>query len=124
LQADAARVKQVLVNLLSNAITYNRSGGSVDVRLQPSAEQRLRIQVHDTGLGLTPGQLAGLFEPFNRLEQPFGGPQGIGMGLAISRRLALAMGGSMGAESRPGVGSVFWFEIDTLGAAPHVQGAG
>jgi signal transduction histidine kinase len=46
------------------------------------------------------------------------------MGLAISRRLALAMGGSMGAESRPGVGSVFWFEIDTLGAAPHVQGAG
>jgi PAS domain S-box-containing protein len=118
IQADPTRVKQVLVNLLSNAVKYNRNGGSVEVSLSLLPEQRLRIQVRDTGLGLTPEELTRLFQPFNRLGQQFGGQEGTGIGLAISRRLSQAMGGSMGAESTPGVGSMFWVELDILGATP------
>ncbi len=117
-QADRTRVKQVLLNLLSNAIKYNRPSGTVDVRCGAVGAQRLRISVHDTGHGLTTEQLAQLFEPFNRLGKEGGTEQGTGIGLVVSKRLVERMGGTIGAQSTLGAGSVFWFELDAAAAAP------
>ncbi len=111
-QADPMRTKQVLINLLTNAIKYNRAGGQVDVRCTVVPGQTVRISVEDTGQGLSPVQLDQLFEPFNRLGQELGAEPGTGIGLVICKRLVEQMGGRMGAESTAGVGSCFWFELD------------
>lgn len=116
-QADAIRMKQVLLNLLTNAIQYNRSSGRVDVRWAPAPGQRMRLSVEDTGPGLSAEQIAQLFEPFNRLGQESGKVPGTGIGLVISKRLVELMGGSIGVDSTVGQGSCFWFE---LAAAPPV----
>jgi signal transduction histidine kinase/ActR/RegA family two-component response regulator len=118
--ADPMRLKQVLVNLLSNAIKYNRPAGSVVVTCSPVANQRIRITVVDTGYGLSAIKLSHIFEPFNRLGQEANDQEGTGIGLAISRRLAVAMGGYVGVESTEGVGSAFWIELDR--ATMAVQG--
>ncbi|WP_088279534.1 ATP-binding protein [Ideonella sp. A 288] len=114
-QADATRTRQVLLNLLNNAIQYNRSAGRVEVRCTEAPGQRVRVSVEDTGPGLSAGQVAQLFEPFSRLGEPCGGPPGTGIGLVISQRLVELMGGCIGVDSTVGVGSCFWFELD---AAP------
>ncbi len=119
--ADATRTKQVLLNLLSNAIKYNRLRGRVDVRCTEAPGERVRVSVEDTGLGLTPVQMARLFEPFDRLGQESGGEPGTGIGLVISKRLVELMGGCIGVESRVGVGSCFWFELDA-GPSPAARG--
>jgi signal transduction histidine kinase len=113
-QADATRTKQVLLNLLTNAIKYNRRPGRVDVRCTEAPGERVRVSVEDTGLGLTPVQMAQLFEPFDRLGQESGGEPGTGVGLVISKRLIELMGGCIGVDSRVGVGSCFWFELDAV----------
>jgi PAS domain S-box-containing protein len=110
-KADRTRFKQVLINLLTNAIKYNRAGGSVEVICTMSAMQRTRIAVHDTGDGLSPEKLAQLFQPFNRLGQESGSEEGTGIGLVVSKRLTELMGGEIGAESTVGKGSVFWIEL-------------
>ena len=110
--ADATRTKQVLLNLLTNAIKYNRSGGRVEVSCTEAAGRRVRISVEDTGPGLTAAQTAQLFEPFNRLGQENGSKAGTGVGLVISKRLVEMMGGRIGVDSTPGQGSCFWFELD------------
>ena len=110
-KADRTRFKQVLINLLTNAIKYNRAGGSVEVICTMSATQRTRIAVHDTGNGLPPEKLAQLFQPFNRLGQESGSEEGTGIGLVVSKRLTELMGGEIGAESTVGKGSVFWIEL-------------
>ena len=109
-QADRTRLQQVLLNLLSNAIKYNRTGGSVQVRLQPVAG-RLRIEVVDDGIGLDPLQLQGLFQPFNRLGREHTAVPGTGIGLVISRKLVELMGGTLEVRSVPQQGSVFSFEL-------------
>ena len=114
-QADPLRTKQVLINLLTNAIKYNRAGGQVHVRCNAEAGQPVRVSVEDTGQGLSQAQLDRLFEPFNRLGQELGGETGTGIGLVICKRLVEQMGGRMGAVSTVGVGSCFWFELE---AAP------
>jgi len=108
--ADRTRLKQVFLNLLSNAIKYNRVGGAVVVECH-RAEERTRISVRDTGLGLSPMKLPQLFQPFNRLGQESSGEEGTGIGLVMSKLLVELMEGTIGVESTLGVGSVFWFEL-------------
>ncbi len=110
-QADRTRMRQVLINLLSNAIKYNRSGGAVVADCSIVFPTQLRIRVSDTGAGLAPDQLAQLFEPFNRLGQEASAVPGTGIGLVVCKRLVEAMGGSIGVESTPGKGSVFWVDM-------------
>jgi PAS domain S-box-containing protein len=114
---DRIRVKQVLINLLFNAIKYNRPEGAVTVEYTVSAPDSIRISVRDTGAGLAPEQLAQLFQPFNRLGKETGAEEGTGIGLMVTKRLVELMGGTIGADSAVGVGSVFWFEL-SLSTAP------
>ncbi len=109
--ADRQRLKQILLNLLSNGIKYNRPGGSVSISLVEPAAGSLRIQVGDTGLGVAPDKLHLLFAPFERLGAEHTSIQGTGVGLALSRGLAEAMGGTLGVESTPNRGSTFWVEL-------------
>jgi signal transduction histidine kinase/AmiR/NasT family two-component response regulator len=118
-KADRTRFKQVLINLLFNAIKYNKPGGAVALECAPGAADSIRISVRDTGAGLTEAQLAQLFQPFNRLGKASGKEEGTGIGLVVTKRLVELMGGVIGVESRVGVGSVFWIEL-RLSAAPRL----
>lgn len=113
--ADPTRTKQVLLNLLTNAIKYNRSAGRITVHCTAMPGPCVRVSVEDAGQGLSDAQLAQLFQPFNRLGQEAGTTAGTGVGLVISKRLVELMGGRIGAESHVGVGSCFWFELDAVG---------
>ena len=105
--AERRRLKQVLLNLISNAIKYNRPGGSVTVRIGAHAQHGVRVEVSDTGTGMTQAQLERLFVPFERLDAPRHGIEGNGLGLAVSRALAEAMDGTIEVASTPGRGSTF-----------------
>jgi signal transduction histidine kinase len=111
--AHPAGFRQVLANLVGNAVVHNAPRGSVDVSSQSligeSGEPRVRVIVRDTGPGLTTGQLASVFEPFVRYAGPL--VKGTGLGLSLSRSIAERDGGTIGAESTLGVGSVFWVEL-------------
>jgi PAS domain S-box-containing protein len=111
IHADLTRVKQVMINLLSNAVKYNRIGGSITVRCEPAGENRVRAYVKDTGAGLAPEQIAQLFQPFNRLGQEDSAEEGTGIGLVVTKQLVELMGGQIGVESSPGVGTEFWVEF-------------
>lgn len=119
-QADRTRMKQVLINLLSNAIKYNKPGGAVTLGCMLVGPNAIRLSVQDTGVGLTPEQLAHLFQPFNRLGKEFGPEEGTGIGLVVTKRLVELMGGSIGVDSVDGVGSVFWIDF-RLTAAPALS---
>ncbi len=110
-KADRTRVKQVLINLLFNAIKYNKPGGAVALECTLAPLHSIRISVHDTGVGLTDEQLGQLFQPFNRLGKEACAEEGTGIGLVVTKRLVELMGGSIGATSEFGVGSVFWIEM-------------
>ncbi len=118
-EADRTRVKQVLINLLFNAIKYNKPGGAVAVECTLSPPNSIRISVRDTGAGLSPEQLAQLFQPFNRLGKKAGAEEGTGIGLVVTKRLVELMGGDIGVDSTVGVGSVFWIELG-LTTAPQL----
>jgi signal transduction histidine kinase/ActR/RegA family two-component response regulator len=120
-EADRTRVKQVLINLLFNAIKYNRPGGAVVVECTPKQPESIRISVRDTGAGLAPEQLAQLFQPFNRLGKETGSEEGTGIGLVVTKRLVELMGGVIGADSTVGVGSVFWIELNLTRTPPHAM---
>jgi PAS domain S-box-containing protein len=114
--ADRTRVKQVMINLLANAIKYNSDGGAVIVECKMSSENRVRVSVTDTGAGLAPEQVAQLFQPFNRLGQAAGSEEGTGIGLVVTKQLVELMGGVIGVSSTVGVGSVFWVELAATSA--------
>jgi CheY-like chemotaxis protein len=109
--ADRQRLKQVLLNLLSNAIKYNRTGGSIVVACDEVAGDRLRLSVTDTGMGIPADRMDRLFTPFERMGAEHTATEGTGLGLALSKRLMEAMGGSIGAESHAPDGITFWIEL-------------
>jgi CheY-like chemotaxis protein len=119
IKADRTRFKQVLINLLFNAIKYNQQGGSVSVEYGLTPPGKIRISVRDTGAGLAPEQVAQLFQPFNRLGKEAGAEEGTGIGLVVTKRLVELMGGTIGVDSVVGVGSVFWIELN-LTTAPQL----
>ena len=112
--ADPLRLKQILLNLLSNAIKYNRQSGSVTIKAA-SVNNRITIDVIDTGEGIPQEQINKLFQPFYRLPH-HRQEEGVGIGLTLSKRLVELMGGSIGVESQFGSGTRFWIEIS--GADP------
>ncbi|MGK5034965.1 ATP-binding protein [Janthinobacterium sp. LB3P118] len=116
--ADRTRLKQILLNLLSNALKYNREQGQVAIDCAPQAGGRVRVSVRDTGVGLDAEQLALLFQPFNRLGQEGGTEEGSGIGLVVTKRLVELMDGSIGVTSAPGEGSTFWIELRVVDAVP------
>jgi PAS domain S-box-containing protein len=117
--ADRTRVKQVLINLLTNAIKYNRKNGTVDVECIASTPEHIRISIKDSGAGLSPKKLAQLFQPFNRLGQESGTEEGTGMGLVVAKQLVELMGGTIGVQSTVGKGSEFWIEFNRC-VSPHL----
>jgi CheY-like chemotaxis protein len=105
---DPARLKQVLYNYLSNAIKFTPDGGSVQLRASAAGPQHLRLEVEDTGIGIVPSDLPRLFVEFQQLDAGYGKRHaGTGLGLALTRKLVEAQGGSVGVRSEPGRGSVF-----------------
>ena len=119
-RADLQRLRQVLLNLLSNAIKYNRPKGRVTINAIASGTARVRISVSDTGIGVAPEHEAQLFEPFQRLGAEHSTVEGVGIGLALSKKLVEAMGGEIGYATTPGEGSTFWVDLptETSTAAP------
>ncbi|GAA4828049.1 ATP-binding protein [Saccharopolyspora rosea] len=108
--ADRHRLRQVLLNLLTNAIKYNRPGGRVAVRSRKSADQ-VRITVEDTGRGIGPAALERIFTPFERPGAAPDDPAGVGLGLALTKKLVTAMGGSIAVDSEVGVGTRFRVDL-------------
>jgi signal transduction histidine kinase len=118
--ADNTRLKQVLINLLSNAVHYTEEGGSITLVSEDVPDDRVRISVTDTGPGIGEDQQAGLFEP-NRPGNGEGSVAGTGIGLSIVKQRVEAMGGVVGFETEVGKGSSFWIEfpaIEKTGAKP------
>ncbi len=105
-RADRLRLRQVLLNLVTNGIKYNRRGGRVDVQVHRSGET-VSLTVRDTGVGLSADQLTRLYRPFDRLGAESGAVEGTGIGLVIARGMVQGMDGRIDVESEPGVGSAF-----------------
>jgi PAS domain S-box-containing protein len=116
--ADPLRLKQVMLNLLGNAIKYNRPGGQVTVQGSLN-DGHVEVRVVDTGTGLTVDQRQRLFIAFERLSARQSGVEGTGIGLALSRQLMLAMGGEIGADSVLDVGSTFWIRLPRATQKAH-----
>jgi PAS domain S-box-containing protein len=110
-RADPEKARQILLNLLSNAIKFTPAGGTIAVGASGRGD-RVEIVVRDTGVGIAPGQQAEIFEPFVQLGRTLSNtPEGAGLGLAISRDLARAMGGELTVESSPGAGAAFTLSL-------------
>ncbi len=108
---DYTRLKQVVVNLLSNATKYNHARGTVRLVGEERPDGKARLSIQDTGRGLTAEQISRLFMPFERLGEENGDIEGTGIGLVITRELVEMMGGEIGVNSTPGVGSSFWIDL-------------
>src|SRR5262249_14387291 len=115
--ADRQRLRQILLNLLGNAVKYNREGGAVTIEWKAAADGRVRTNVTDTGAGIPPDKLALVFQPFERLGAERGPIEGTGLGLTVVKGLARAMNGTVGVDSDVDRGSTFWFELPP-GMAP------
>ena len=110
--ADYMRLKQVILNLLSNAVKYNRKGGSITINGEFYPNNKMRVTVTDTGMGMSDSQLKQLFQEFNRVGAEQTDIEGTGIGLVITKRLVELMGGAIGVESQQGKGTSFWIELN------------
>jgi len=110
LHADSTRLKQVLLNILSNAVKYNKNNGRITIASQLRDNNYVRICISDTGKGLNEKELARLFVPFERLNAKEN-VEGTGIGLTITKHLCELMDGVLGVNSSPNEGSTFWFEL-------------
>ena len=115
--ADQRRLRQIIINLVSNAIKYNSPDGQITMTYQV-AGQHVRIIVEDTGMGIDENLQKQLFQPFQRLGRENTAILGTGLGLSLCREFATLMGGRMGVSSHPGIGSSFWIELPLAPAAP------
>jgi signal transduction histidine kinase/BarA-like signal transduction histidine kinase len=123
--ADSVRLKQVLINLINNAIKYNNEGGKVTIvtSLQPTNDHGntfLRISISDNGNGINPEDISKLFQAFERIGADKTGVEGTGLGLMVVKKLTEAMGGNVGVYSEPGIGSTFWIELPLTRNRKHV----
>jgi PAS domain S-box-containing protein len=110
-RADRQRLKQVLLNLLANAVKYSYEDGLVTIEAKPTIDGNIRISITDEGPGIQSDAIDKLFKPFERLGADTSDVEGTGLGLALSSGLVEAMGGTIGVESNYGQGSKFWFEL-------------
>jgi PAS domain S-box-containing protein len=117
--ADAMRLTQVLMNLTSNAVKYNRPGGDVGFAAEVTPRQTVRISIRDTGRGIPRERQSEVFESFNRLGAELSGEEGTGIGLSLSKRLVEEMYGNIGFDSELGAGSTFWVELPQASASPR-----
>ena len=120
-RADKTRLNQVLLNLGTNAIKYNRPHGRVDITCEVSSPDRVRLVVTDTGHGIPEERQHEVFEPFNRLGRETSAIEGTGVGLSLSRKLMHLMGGTLDFSSRSGKGSRFWIDIPVHGPATELD---
>ncbi len=112
-KADKQKLKQVLINLVNNAVKYNRSGGIVNLKVEHSSKpgsvpKKVKILINDTGYGIKEEDILKLFNPFERIGAEKTNIEGSGLGLAVSKKLTEAMGGEIGIDSIEGAGSTFW----------------
>ncbi|MEO6281335.1 PAS domain S-box protein [Roseateles sp.] len=122
---DAARLKQVLLNYLSNAIKFTEPGGRIEVRATGEGQQRWRVEVQDSGIGIQAGDLARLFVEFQQLDDGLAKRhQGTGLGLSLTRRLVEAQGGRVGVYSEPGEGSCFYAVLPRHAVPLDAEGEG
>jgi signal transduction histidine kinase len=114
---DAQRLRQVILNLLTNAVKYNKPGGSVTVRLgvDPVNADFLRVAVSDTGRGIPEKHLKQVFEKFFRVADAEGYAQGAGLGLSIAKQIVEVHGGQIAVDSEPSTGSTFSFTVPVFG---------
>ena len=132
ISTDRGRLRQIMINLVSNAVKYNRTGGTVTVAtrvLNDSVHNTgmIRVSVADTGDGIPTERQAQIFQPFNRLGRESSGIEGTGIGLYLTNRLVDQLGGAIGFDSVPGTGTTFWVDFPAGGsariAAPSSAGA-
>lgn len=132
INADVQRMKQVMLNLLSNAIKYNSEGGKILIeseKIKDEGSERTRINIRDTGAGITQDDISKLFTPFERIGAERTPTEGTGLGLSVTKKLVEAMKGRIGVESKLGEGSTFWVEMkssagqemDTVDAKEEVK---
>jgi signal transduction histidine kinase len=109
--ADPTRLKQIILNLLSNASKYNKPNGKIEIDYMNTDDNMLRVMVSDTGIGIPDDDQVHVFEPFNRLKAEYSEIEGTGIGLTITKQLTELMGGNIGFKSKVNEGTTFWFEL-------------
>ena len=109
--ADRLRLKQALLNYLTNAIKFNKDNGDVFVSIKWVGSSKCRILVKDSGMGISKDKLSTIFNPFTKLDEHIGLTEGSGIGLTITKRIVEIMNGKVGVESEEGLGSTFWIEL-------------